>query len=180
MPRTIVTYPNPVLAKKAAPVAEITDEIRALAAEMIELMYKDKGIGLAAPQVAESIRLITVDLSGPDKREDPRVFVNPVLSNLEGEVESEEGCLSVRGYRTTVARAETLHLSAQDLDGNPLELEAEGFLARIFQHECDHLDGTVFPDRLDVFTREAVLKEWVDKREAAIQAVKAAERPDAD
>ena len=84
MSRKIVTYPNPVLAQKARPVAEITDEIRALAAEMAELMYADKGIGLAAPQVAESIRLITVDLSGPDKREELRVFVNPVLSNLEG------------------------------------------------------------------------------------------------
>ncbi len=109
MPRTIVTYPNPVLAKKAAPVVEITDEIRALAAEMIEIMYADKGIGLAAPQVAESIRLITVDLSGPEKREDPRVFVNPGRSNLEGEVESEEGCLSVDGYRSNVIRAERLH-----------------------------------------------------------------------
>ena len=82
MLRKVRTYPDPVLAAKAAPVTEITDEIRTLAADMIETMYADKGIGLAAPQVGESIRLITVDLSGPDKREDPRVFVNPVLSNL--------------------------------------------------------------------------------------------------
>ena len=104
MPRSIVTYPHPVLAEKARPVTEITDETRALAAEMAELMYQDNGIGLAAPQVAEPLRLITVDLSGPERREDLRVFVNPVLSAPEGEVESEEGCLSVPGYRAAVKR----------------------------------------------------------------------------
>ena len=167
MPRTIVTYPNPVLAKKAAPVAEITDEIRALAAEMIELMYKDKGIGLAAPQVAESIRLITVDLSGPEKREDPRVFVNPVLSNLEGEVESEEGCLSVVGYRSTVIRAERLHLSAHDLDGNVVEMGADDLMAICLQHEVDHLNGVLFIDKISKLKRtlyERKLKKWLKEK----------------
>ena len=167
MPRTIVTYPNPVLAKKAAPVAEITDEIRALAAEMIQLMYADKGIGLAAPQVAESIRLITVDLSGPEKREDPRVFVNPVLSNLEGEVESEEGCLSVVGYRSTVTRAERLHLSATDLDGNPVEMDADDLMAICLQHEVDHLDGVLFIDKISKLKRtlyERKLKKWLKEK----------------
>ena len=167
MPRTIVTYPNPVLAKKAAPVAEITDEIRALAAEMIELMYKDKGIGLAAPQVAESIRLITVDLSGPDKREDPRVFVNPVLSNLEVEVDSEEGCLSVVGYRSTVIRAERLHLSAHDLDGNVVEMDADDLMAICLQHEVDHLNGILFIDKISKLKRtlyERKLKKWLKEK----------------
>ena len=167
MPRTIVTYPNPVLAKKAAPVAEITDEIRALAAEMIQLMYADKGIGLAATQVAESIRLITVDLSGPEKREDPRVFVNPVLSNLEGEVESEEGCLSVVGYRSTVTRAERLHLSATDLDGNPVEMDADDLMAICLQHEVDHLDGVLFIDKISKLKRtlyERKLKKWLKEK----------------
>ena len=167
MPRTIVTYPNPVLAKKAAPVTEITDEIRALAAEMIELMYADKGIGLAAPQVAESIRLITVDLSGPEKREEPRVFVNPVLSNLEGEVESEEGCLSVVGYRSTVIRAERLHLSAQDLDGNVVEMDADDLMAICLQHEVDHLNGVLFIDKISKLKRtlyERKLKKWLKEK----------------
>ncbi len=164
MPRTIVTYPDPVLAKTAAPVTEVTDEVRALAAEMAEIMYENKGIGLAAPQVGESVRLITVDLSGPDKREDLRVCVNPVLSNLEGEVESEEGCLSVRGYRTTVARAETLHLSAQDLDGNPVELDADDLMAICLQHEVDHLNGVLFIDKISKLKRtlyERKLKKWL-------------------
>ncbi len=167
MPRTIVTYPNPVLAKKAAPIVEITDEIRALAAEMIEIMYADKGIGLAAPQVAESIRLITVDLSGPEKREDPRVFVNPVLSNLEGEVESEEGCLSVVGYRSTVIRAERLHLSAQDLDGNVVEMDADDLMAICLQHEVDHLNGVLFIDKISKLKRtlyERKLKKWLKEK----------------
>lgn len=167
MPRTIVTYPSPVLAKKAAPVTEITDEIRALAAEMIELMYADKGIGLAAPQVAESIRLITVDLSGPEKREDPRVFVNPVLSNLDGECESEEGCLSVVGYRSTVIRAERLHLSAHDLDGNVVEMDADDLMAICLQHEVDHLNGVLFIDKISKLKRtlyERKLKKWLKEK----------------
>ena len=167
MLRKVRTYPDPVLAAKAAPVTEITDEIRALAADMIETMYADKGIGLAAPQVGESIRLITVDLSGPDKREDPHVFVNPVLSNLEGEVESEEGCLSVVGYRTTVTRAERLHLSATDLDGNPVEMDADDLMAICLQHEVDHLDGVLFIDKISKLKRtlyERKLKKWLKEK----------------
>lgn len=167
MLRKVRTYPDPVLAAKAAPVTEITDEIRALAADMIETMYADKGIGLAAPQIGESIRLITVDLSGPDKREDPHVFVNPVLSNLEGEVESEEGCLSVVGYRTTVTRAERLHLSATDLDGNPVEMDADDLMAICLQHEVDHLNGVLFIDKISKLKRtlyERKLKKWLKEK----------------
>ena len=167
MARTIVTYPHPVLAKTAAPVVEITDEIRQLAAEMAELMYEHKGIGLAAPQVGESLRLITVDLSGPDKREDLRVFVNPVLSDPEGEVESEEGCLSVRGYRTNVVRAEKVRLTAQDLDGNPVKLAADELLAICLQHEIDHLNGVLFIDHISNLKRtlyERKLKKWLKKK----------------
>lgn len=167
MARKIVTYPHPVLAQTARPVEEITDEIRQLAAEMAQLMYEDKGIGLAAPQVAESIRLITVDLSGPDKREDLQVFVNPVLTNLEGEVDSEEGCLSVPGYRSTVTRAERLHLSALDLDGNPVEMEADDLMAICLQHEVDHLNGVLFIDKISKLKRtlyERKLKKWLKQK----------------
>ncbi|AMD92503.1 peptide deformylase [Desulfomicrobium orale] len=167
MPRSIVTYPHPVLAGKARPVTEITDETRALAAEMAELMYQDNGIGLAAPQVAEPLRLITVDLSGPERREDLRVFVNPVLSAPEGEVESEEGCLSVPGYRATVKRAERLHLSALDLNGNPVEMDADGLMAICLQHEVDHLDGVLFIDRISRLKRtlyERKYKKWLAQK----------------
>lgn len=167
MERKVRTYPDPVLARKAVPVMEITDEIRTLAADMIETMYADKGIGLAAPQVGESVRLITIDLSGPEKREDPRVFVNPVLTNLEGEVDSEEGCLSVIGYRTTVTRAERLHLSATDLDGNPVEMDADDLMAICLQHEVDHLDGVLFIDKISKLKRtlyERKLKKWLKEK----------------
>ena len=167
MARKIVTYPHPVLAQTARPVEEITDEIRQLAAEMAQLMYEDKGIGLAAPQVAESIRLITVDLSGPDKREDLQVFVNPVLTNLEGEVDSEEGCLSVPGYRSTVTRAERLHLSALDLDGYPVEIEADDLMAICLQHEVDHLNGVLFIDKISKLKRtlyDRKVKKWLKQK----------------
>ncbi|NCD24800.1 MAG: peptide deformylase [Deltaproteobacteria bacterium] len=167
MARKIVTYPDPVLARISAPVTDITDSVRDLAAEMTEIMYENKGIGLAAPQVGENVRLITVDLSGPDKREDLKVFVNPVLSKPEGEVDSEEGCLSVRGYRSTVTRAEKVHLSAMDLDGNPVELDADDLMAICLQHEVDHLNGVLFIDRISKLKRtlyERKLKKWLKQK----------------
>lgn len=169
MARKIVTYPHPVLAQTAEPVAEITEDIRQMAAEMLQLMYENKGIGLAAPQVGESLRMITVDLSGPDKREEPHVFVNPVLSRLEGEVESEEGCLSVAGgYRSNVVRAEKLHLSALDLDGNQVEMDADDLMAICLQHEVDHLNGVLFIDKISKLKRtlyERKLKKWLKTKQ---------------
>jgi len=163
MPRTLRFYPDPILAKKAAAIPEITEDIRALAQEMLEIMYANDGIGLAAPQVGESVRLVTMDLSGPKKRENPRVLINPVLSGHQGEVDSEEGCLSVRGFRSTVPRAERVHLSATDMDGNPIEEDADGLLAICLQHEIDHLDGVLFIDRISRLKRalyEKRLHKW--------------------
>ncbi len=168
MARTIRTYPDPVLAQKAQPISEVTDTIRQLAAEMLELMYAHDGIGLAAPQVGEAVRLVTLDLSGPKKREAPRVLVNPVLSGHEGQVESEEGCLSVRGYRTTVPRAERVHLSATDLEGNAIEEDCDGLLAICLQHEIDHLDGILFIDRISRLKRALYDKrvhKWIKQQQ---------------
>lgn len=167
MHRKIRTYPDPILAQKAEPVIEITDEIRALAADMLETMYADQGIGLAAPQVGESLRIITVDLSGPEKREDPHVFINPELHDLEGKVESEEGCLSVPGYRTNVSRAQCLRLCALDLDGNPIEMMCDELMAICVQHEVDHLDGVLFIDKISKLKRnlyERKLKKWLKRK----------------
>lgn len=168
MARTIRTYPDPVLAQKATPIAKVTEDIRQLAQEMLELMYHNDGIGLAAPQVGEGVRLVTMDLSGPKERKAPRVFVNPVLSGHEGIVDSEEGCLSVVGYRTTVSRAERVHLSATDLDGNPIEEDADGLFAICLQHEIDHLDGILFIDRISRLKRtlyEKRLRKWLKQKE---------------
>lgn len=141
----------------------VTPEIRDLARDMLETMYEYEGIGLAAPQVGELIRLIVVDVTGPGKREEPHVFVNPELELIGDEVESEEGCLSVAEYRAPVCRSERVRLRATDLDGNPVILEADGIFAICLQHECDHLDGKLFIDRISRLKRslyDAKVKKW--------------------
>lgn len=155
MPLKIVTYPNPVLGKTSHPVTEVTEEIRQLAAEMSELMYKSDGIGIAAPQVGELLRLVVIDITGPEKREGKMVLVNPVITPLAegGFVESEEGCLSVPDYRAKVKRAGKVHVEATDLDGQPVSFDAEDMLAICVQHEVDHLDGKLFIDRVSRLKR---------------------------
>jgi peptide deformylase len=149
----VLQYPDPLLTRKAELITQITPELRTLAADMVETMYARDGIGLAAPQVGQAIRLVVIDVSGPEKREDLRVLINPVLTLSGEDVESEEGCLSVSNYRATVCRKEQVHLEAQDLDGNPLSLDADGLLAICVQHECDHLEGTLFIDHISRLKR---------------------------
>lgn len=163
MIREVLTYPHPVLKKQAEEIGEITPDLRALAADMLETMYENDGIGLAAPQVGEALRMIVVDVTGPAERGDPRVYVNPRLELMGEEVESEEGCLSVEEYRAPVVRSERVKLTALNLDGSPVELEAEGILAICLQHECDHLDGKLFIDRISRLKRsmyDAKVKKW--------------------
>lgn len=163
MIRKVLTYPDPLLKQTADPVKEVTPEIREIAADMAETMYEYEGIGLAAPQIGVSLRLIVVDVSGPEAREDLMTFVNPELELLGEEVESEEGCLSVEEYRAPVVRSERVRLKALDLDGAPVELEAEGILAICLQHECDHLNGKLFIDHISRLKRnlyDAKVKKW--------------------
>ena len=154
MIREVLTYPDPLLKEKAEPVAEITPEIRALAEDMIDTMYENDGIGLAAPQVGELVRLITVDVSGPDSREGLRVLVNPELELIGEQIESEEGCLSVEDYRAPVTRSDKVRVKALDINGNPVAFEAEDLLAVCLQHECDHLAGRLFIDRISPLKRD--------------------------
>ena len=163
MIREVLTYPHPVLKKKAEPIAAITPEIRKLAEDMAETMYEYEGIGLAAPQVGELVRLITVDVTGPEERNGLMTFINPELELAGEEVESEEGCLSVEEYRAPVVRSGKVLLKGLDLDGNPMELEADGLLAVCLQHECDHLDGKLFIDRISRLKRslyDSKVKKW--------------------
>ena len=163
MKREVLTYPHPLLKKRAEPVTEITPEIRQLAADMAETMYENDGIGLAAPQVGELVRLVTIDLSGPENREELLTLVNPELELSGEEIESEEGCLSVEEYRAPVARFSKVRVRATDLDGKPLEFEAEDLLAVCLQHECDHLEGTLFIDRISRLKRslyDAKVRKW--------------------
>jgi peptide deformylase len=162
----ILQYPDPRLAKPAREVTELTDAIRALACNMAETMYAARGVGLAAPQVGQAIRLILVDASGPDERQDLRVYINPRLTVLDPTpVEDEEGCLSVPfNYRAQVSRAARVAVDALDMDWRPVHVEAEGLLAVCLQHELDHLDGKVFLDHVSRLKRtlfDTRVKKWL-------------------
>jgi len=168
MTREIVKYPHPVLARKAARIEAITPEIVALANDMAETMYANQGIGLAANQVGEPVRLVTVDISGPEKREELFVLVNPEIVETEGETETEEGCLSVKDYRANVVRAERVRVQGLDLSGGEVCLDADGLLAVCLQHELDHLDGTLFIDRISRLKRalyDKRARRWARKAE---------------
>jgi len=147
----IVSYPDPRLKVKAEAIEAITPEIIGLANRMVELMVESSGVGLAAPQVGVSLRLIVISLSG--KKEDAEVLVNPNVTNLNGWSEMEEGCLSIPGVRATVKRAAACTVEAMDLEGNQFMMDAVELLATILQHETDHLNGILFIDRLNPITK---------------------------
>jgi peptide deformylase len=146
-------YGDPVLRRRAARVEAVTPEIRKTIADMIDTMYDEVGLGLAAPQVGVSLRLMVV--ADEDGRE-ARALVNPVITEQRGEVVAEEGCLSIPGIFAPVKRAESVRLEAHDPDGKPVTITARGLRARVFQHEMDHLDGVLFIDRLDPVARDRI------------------------
>ncbi|HTT08820.1 MAG TPA: peptide deformylase [Gammaproteobacteria bacterium] len=153
----ILHYPDPRLRTRAMPVARVDDRIRQLAADMLETMYHAPGIGLAATQVNVHERVIVVDVS--PEHNDPRCYINPEVIAREGEEEMEEGCLSVPGVFDTVRRAEKIRLRALDLQGQPVELDADGLFAVCIQHEIDHLDGKLFVDYLSGLKRDRIRKK---------------------
>jgi peptide deformylase len=165
--RPVLQFPDPRLKRKSAPVAGVTDEIRALAADMIEVMYDEPGIGLAAPQVGEPIRLIVMDTdwSGEDAEKKPTVMLNPEILAREGEITWNEGCLSVPDFTADVVRSARVRVRYQDLDGNTREEDASELRAVCFQHEIDHLDGVLFIDRISRLKRGL----YVQKRRKALQ-----------
>jgi peptide deformylase len=173
MKREILVYPDPRLAEKSREIDEITPEVKKLAEDMVETMYESDGIGLAAPQVGECCRLIVVDITGPQLREDLRIIVNPEIVSAEGETESEEGCLSVRELRSKVKRAGKVKVRGKDLDGKAVEIDAENLLAICLQHEIDHLEGTLFIDRLSRLKRslyDKKVKKWQKQEKATSSA----------
>ncbi|MCL4476380.1 MAG: peptide deformylase [Nitrospirae bacterium] len=159
--REIKTYPEKVLKQKAAPVENIDRELQRLIDDMIETMYAAPGIGLAAPQVGVSKRLIVIDVSRKEEEKTPLiVLINPVMKEADGEMESEEGCLSLPGYITTVKRAERVLVQGLDREGRPVQIEGEGVLCRALQHEIDHLNGTLLIDRISSIKREFFKKRF--------------------
>ncbi|OSM06119.1 peptide deformylase [Magnetofaba australis] len=158
----IVTAPDPVLKAKAKPVEAVTDEIRQLMDDMLETMYDAPGIGLAAPQVGVSKRIIVVDVdqSNPDKDgKNPMCFANPQIVASTGETSYDEGCLSVPDAIASVNRMEKITLKALDRNGDEVTLEADGLLSICLQHEIDHLDGVLFIDRISRLKREMIIKK---------------------
>jgi peptide deformylase len=144
----IVPHPHPALRFRSVPVVRIDDALRKIVREMFELMYAAEGIGLAANQVGLPYRLFIVNLeANPDSGEE-LVFINPTLSRPRGTALQEEGCLSLPGLRMDVRRPEKVVLDAWTLDGEQVRLDLDGFLARVVQHEFDHLEGRLFTDRL--------------------------------
>ena len=174
--REVLQLPDPRLKRKSEPIRDITDTHRELAAEMCQIMYDEPGIGLAAPQIGESIRLIVVDTEwGEDGAErDALVVVNPEITAPEGKIVWNEGCLSVPDYNADVERAERIHLKGLDLEGNPIEEHAEGLRAVCFQHEIDHLDGILFIDRISRLKRSMYVNKR--KKQVALEASEADDR----
>jgi peptide deformylase len=157
--RPIVKYPVPSLKEVAKPVTEFGPELEALVADMAETMYAAPGVGLAAPQIGIPLRLCVIDVSPKEQPRNLIVLANPEITKAEGEQVDEEGCLSVREYFADVKRFERIWVKAQDLQGNPLEFMAEGFYARVIQHELDHLRGTLFIDHLSSLKRSLYKKK---------------------
>jgi peptide deformylase len=170
----VVHYPDHVLRARALPVPAVTDEVKAVAARMVELMFQEEGIGLAAPQVGLGWRMFVAHVPPtdgrradppegapagwlPDATREPTVYINPVLSAFEGSPEPfKEGCLSLPEIRGEVFRPPTVTIRATALDGKPFECRATGLLARCWQHEVDHLDGVLIIDKMTQMSRLAV------------------------
>jgi len=158
---TIRTYGDPVLNQKAAPITDIDGAVRRLADDMLAPLREVEGLGLAAPQVGVLKRLFIYDLH--DDR-GPQTIVNPVISEARGEWTYEEGCLSVPGLYFPIVRPKEIHLTGWDLDGREVSIEADELLARLFQHELDHLEGRLLLELLDEDARKEALKELRKRR----------------
>ena len=160
----IKKYPAPVLKRKAAPVTGFDVEFQRLIDDMVETMYAAPGVGLAAPQVGVSKSLAVIDVSSRDEKYPLIVLVNPCIVESQGEIEFEEGCLSIPDYTAKVKRAESLVVRAHDRGGREVEIEADGLLAIALQHEIDHLEGILLIDRISPIKREFFKKRFAKER----------------
>lgn len=152
--RTICVYPNPVLRAKTEEVTEFDEELKALVADMWETMYASDGVGLAAPQVGVSKKVIVIDY-----KDDKNVLINPQILSAEGAVTDEEGCLSFPGIYESVTSPEKMTVTYKDENGKQITRELEGFIARVFSHEIDHLNGRLLIDRVSPLKRQFMKKK---------------------
>jgi peptide deformylase len=159
--RDILVIPDKQLRLVSKKIETVDASIRALAEDMLETMYDAPGIGLAAIQIGEPVRLVTMDLSKKDDEKDPRVFVNPEITWSSDEMNvHEEGCLSIPEYYEEVERPAKVRVKYMDLDGKTHEVEADGLFATCIQHEIDHLNGVLFIDHLSKLKRDRVIKKF--------------------
>lgn len=161
--REILIYPDGRLKKKSAPVKDFDRVLHRLLDDMAETMYESKGVGLAGPQVGENLRAVVIDVDfGKSGSKNIQEFVNPVIVSAEGSQMSEEGCLSVPGFKSTIKRKLNIAVEAFDRGGDKVVFEATDLLSRVLQHEIDHLDGIMFFDRLSGLKRQ-LLKRKIEK-----------------
>ena len=158
--REIITYPHPILKAKAKPVDVVDDRIKKLVDDMLDTMYDAPGIGLAAPQVAESLQLCVVDIGVQDDKpgSDVLVLINPRIVKAEGKIVWNEGCLSVPDFEEEIERKATITVQALDRQGKEFQLDAEGLKAVCIQHEMDHLLGTTIADKVSFVKRNYYLQ----------------------
>ena len=148
MQLSIISYPHPTLRIRSKPIRRVNKELRNIAAQMLDLMYEAEGVGLAANQVNLPIRIFVANPAGERGDGEELVLLNPELQMPKGNVTGQEGCLSLPGIYGQVKRPKSIRVSAFDIQGNPVDRVVDGFLARVIQHENDHLDGVMFFDRM--------------------------------
>jgi len=169
--RDIVNLPDPILRKKAQPLERVDDEVRRLAADMLETMYDAPGIGLAAPQIAVSRRLIVMDIARDEEPKSPIVMINPQIVSLGDEPRlHEEGCLSIPDIYAEIERPGWCRVRYIDEAGMEQEMDCEGLMSTVVQHEVDHLDGVLFIDHLSRLRRERLVKKFL-KAQRSSEAV---------
>ena len=160
--RDILLYPDKRLRKKSIPVKKIDKKILKLLDDLADMTYNAPGVGLAAPQLGVHIRVIVVDISTKDEENNLIELINPVITESSGSQSSEEGCLSVPGFYGNITRKNSIAVEAQDREGKKFEINADELLSRVLQHEIDHLDGTLFFDRMAKLKKELFIKK-IDK-----------------
>ena len=157
MPLKIIPYPHPTLRHVSKAIRRVDAELKKMVREMFDLMYEAKGVGLAANQVDLPLRLFIANLEAEAGKGEELVFINPVISRPKGSEEAEEGCLSLPGLYGDVVRPKTVRINAYNLSGEELVADVSGMLARVVQHELDHLDGVLFVDRMSSTKKADVL-----------------------
>ena len=157
----LIILPDPILRERSKPVERVDDQLRRLVDDMLETMYDAPGIGLAAIQIGQPLRMLTIDLSKEDEPKAPQVFINPeIVQHGTGLSVYEEGCLSIPEYYAEVERPDTITVKYLDRDGKEQVLDADGLMATCLQHEIDHLNGVLFIDHISKLKRDMVVRRF--------------------